>query len=359
MAVLERSPQLTKLVNAELGRRINEDLQALIFARRNEAFQMKRAAHEDTDGVVAAAVEDVRAVEAVGGVQVGETFEVQLPDDPLWRLFSDLDATHSRFRAGQVAAARRDSPNAVADEVHVPLGRRSPIKLSVQPAAELTAMERLSPLLPGGVVTIEVDGRVGLDDLLAAVRKRYSEFRRQGLVRGKPRLRAGLELLRFVCLEVEPGLNWPERMKAWNESSRTPSFKHAGDFQMKFHRAEKSFAGSKRALDFFYDPTARMGIAEIIEAADGGDRRARARLKRITIEFQDLPPGVIWPGEPWDLGSAVNRALAEQAWVDGLRGEFAPSSREVILRDLSRRIVAARPIPSTGMHDATKEDADG
>ena len=354
----DRSAQLVRLVNIELGRPLNRSEQEYAGARYGQHFLAKLANGDDTTDVVVAAVEDIRAARLVGGIQVGTSVDVPPPDDAMWGLFTDLNASHRRYRAGQIATARRESPNPVADEMQVPLGRRSPIELSVQPPGELSAVDYLDPL-PAARVSIHYDDRVGLDTLLAAVRKRYPEMRRQGAVRGRPRLRQALELLKFICLEVEPGLNWRQRMEAWNAAGHEPSYKHASDFQMKFHRAEESFAGRKRGLEFFYDATARMTLTEIIEAADSGDRGARTRLKRITGEFESLPGGADWPAEPADLTFTANRALAEQAWADGLRGEFAPSARiDVLLRDLSQRIVEALPTSDSEAHGATKEDDD-
>ncbi len=148
-----------------------------------------------------------------------------------------------------------------------------------------------------GRVVLSIDARLPLDALQRELRKLWPRAQEAGWIRGGRALGLRkLGLLRFVCLEAEPGSSWRALCDAWNAAHPEWAYSSPWALQSDFHRAEVSLVGRKHGLDWHYDPAAReirgMPAHELARRVRTGDLTgAQRRAIQHNVEWLSLALG--------------------------------------------------------------------
>lgn len=134
-------------------------------------------------------------------------------------------------------------------------------------------------------LTIETDARVPLTFLVEELRGIWRRMKDGKTLpeRSRPLEQRKLALLEFVCLE-EPDAEWSERFERWNRRHRKWRYASRDAFTTACHDAEKQLTGSRSGLRWYYDPSARLSVAEVGRRAAAGDAAAKRELQRRSAE---------------------------------------------------------------------------
>lgn len=189
--------------------------------------------------------------------------------DPRWLLLAQLDARLAR----QSGAEPDWSPLTVG---HVSGG------------AGLPTEERL---------VLSVDPQVPLRHLVGQLTRLWPKLQERGWRRRtRPLGDRAAALVRFVCLENEPGTPWAELWRHWNKvhPGSVNSYTDQVLFRAEFHRIEKQVSGRKHGLSVFYThetPSYPEWLAwrlgDVVELARQGDPKARRGLLKLARSLED------------------------------------------------------------------------
>jgi hypothetical protein len=145
---------------------------------------------------------------------------------------------------------------------------------------------------PGGApvgrvatVTLELDARMPLDDVVRLLRRWWPKFASIGFVRPSRRMQPQtLAQVRHVCLDSELNATWEERWRSWEQRNRRRGrgwrFADRRAFITNFHRAEQALTGVRGGLAWFYEPLARAPDSELRRLARLGGESAAQELRR-------------------------------------------------------------------------------
>lgn len=209
--------------------------------------------------------------------------------DGRWRLLRDLNGAYHRM-----------APEAPGD-------RRDWFPVSVSgPALNLDTRP------PTSEIILRFDNRVSRRTLIGALRRSWPELIGRGwLRRTRPLGDRALALIRFVCLETPPGTTWRSRLEAWDTVHPHWAYRRVRALERGFRRAEQQLTGEPFGLQWFYEPASRLNLPELFRAGAGGDRRARAFIKRSTAKWRQI-------------NESLGRALAQRQELEDGDSETRP-----------------------------------
>lgn len=104
------------------------------------------------------------------------------------------------------------------------------------------------------IIEVSFDSRLSLDSIVSELRGNWQELRDRGWVRRtRPLGDRKLALVRFICLEAEPGWSWRKRMEIWNERHHQWRVKDSRAFEAEFRTGSYQLTGNRWALEWAFD----------------------------------------------------------------------------------------------------------
>jgi hypothetical protein len=230
------------------------------------------------------------------------------------------------------------------------------------------------PAIGDNRVELSFDHRLSQGAVVAAIRKLWPRLAASGWVHRTKRLAdRNIALIRFVCLEVEPGTSWRAMLAAWNAARPAWSFGNVRDFQSAFHRVEKDLTDGEHGLEWFYSPRYRTAtsreaverltvgqLSEMLKTDDPAqERRLAQRLH--TRMARDAFESVRGSGFRYDFNGlarmrhSVHELAAHGFTVDEIAAQWRPdwfaeepeATREII-REILRQKDELPPPPAPG-----------
>lgn len=249
LSAYTNEPGLWRSVEAELGFVVPEPWRELC---RQQGWLSEALGDEEDDRhaarhYVAAFCRTAQETQAL--MPPPKTVPVDMPPDARWPLLAELSAVYVSAQAEEVGLRRRQwQPLRIRERL---------FDITVWPTSEY--------------VVVEVDSRVSLRALIAALRQAWPDLRRRGWVR---RTRSmgdrAIELVRFVCLQTDLDTTWRDRLTRWNERYPGWAYKGPRAFMGALRRAERQLT-EPYGLEWFYSREVR----ELGESAAA--RRAKRR----------------------------------------------------------------------------------
>jgi hypothetical protein len=280
--------------------------------------------------------------------------------------------------------------DAYAADVEAPIGRpdgrwdlwgelRSRANLEETPAwAPMTVRRVLNatgePAISDQRVEVSFDHRLSQGAVVAAIRKLWPRLADSGWVRRTQPLRdRNSALIRFVCLEVEPGTSWRAMFEAWNAAHPAWGFGNVRDFQSAFHRVEEDLTDEEHGLEWFYSPryrtaasreaVERLTVGQLSEMlkTDGRVQERRLAQRLHTRMARDALESVRESGFSYDFNGlarmrhSVHELAAHGFTVDEIAAQWRPdwfaeepeATREIIREILRQKDELPRP-PASG-----------
>jgi len=184
-------------------------------------------------------------------------------------------SVHSESRPDERSRLWRDLGDAAGADLWQPFRVEGRSQARVAPSG--------APVANVTTVSVFLDGRMPLEDLLSGLRKMWPKLVAAELVRPTRRMqKRTVAQLRHVCLECIPDDTWETRWRSWQDRYRKRGwgFRDRRSFITNFHRAERALTGASGGLAWFYSSDARLTEKELTDRINAGDRAAMVEARR-------------------------------------------------------------------------------